>query len=215
MGIISLRSASHTQIILKKRYNGTMDFELLNAVANLETPEGVIALPGPDGYALAARLDRPKALSRIVRITGGKDAMLLLGRDINAFTPYVESIPVKAFDLMSRHWPGALMILLHKGTNLPDSVTSQAQVSLMQPANPLLLDLLSLIPGGILAVSCSGRQGEKAPFKALEVFNTFGDDVDFVLQNDALCLESAPPTMVSVKPDGSVHLLRRGPVVLD
>lgn len=193
-----------------------MDFELLNAVANLETPEGVIALPGPDGYALAARLDRPKALSRIVRITGGKDAMLLLlGRDINAFTPYVESIPVKAFDLMSRHWPGALIILLDRSGNLPDSVTSQSQVSLMQPAQPLFLDLLSLVPGGILAISCSGRQGEKAPLKALEVFNTFGDDVDFVLENDVLCLESAPPTMVSVKPDGSVHLLRRGPVVLD
>jgi len=192
-----------------------MDFDLLNAVSNLETPDGVIALPGPDGYALAARLDRPQALSRIIRITGGKDSMLLLGRDINAFTPYVDSIPVRAFDLMSRYWPGPLILLLEKSQNLPESLTNQPQVSLLQPDFPLLLDLLSLIPGGILAAASSGRKGEKAPRKAIEVLNTFGDDVDFVLRDDEMVLESAAPTVVSVNPDGDVHLLRSGRVVLD
>ncbi len=192
-----------------------MDFDLLNAVSNLETPDGVIALPGPDGYALAARLDRPQALNRIVRITGGKDSMLLLGRDINAFTPYVDTIPVRAFDLMSRHWPGPLILLLEKSQNLPESVTSQPQVSLLQPDFPILLDLLSLIPGGALAAACSGRKGENAPRKAIDVLNTFGDDVDFVLGDDEMVLESAAPTVVSVNPDGDAHLLRSGRVVLD
>jgi L-threonylcarbamoyladenylate synthase len=192
-----------------------MDFALLNAVSNLEKPDGVIAIPGPDGYVLAARLEHPQALFRINRMTGRHEGMLLLGRDVDAFLPYIETIPLSGFELMKRYWPGALILLLTKKSALPEAVTPHTQVKLMQPESPMLLDLLYLIGGGILATGCASRDGEPPNMTAEAVFDTFGDDVDYVLQDDELVQEGGAPTVVSVDSEGSIHLLRSGRIVLD
>jgi L-threonylcarbamoyladenylate synthase len=192
-----------------------MDFALLNAVSNLEKPDGVVAIPGPDGYVLASRLDHPQALSRINRMTGRQDGMLLLGFDIDAFLPYLDTIPLRAFELMERYWPGLLILMLQRSPQLSELVTQHAQVRIMQPENRLLQDLLSLNPGGILATGCASRTGEPPALSAVEVFNTFGDDVDYVLTDDGSILESGVPTVVSVDQNGAVHLLRSGRIVLD
>lgn len=192
-----------------------MDFDLLNAVSVLEDPKGIIALPGPEGYALAARTDHPKALARIARICGKNRDVLLLGRDIAAFSPFIESLPDAARALMARYWPGSLIILLSKNALASDTLIPGPFARLMQPEAPLLLDLLSLIPGGILAATFSGRLGEPAPMSAQAVFNTFGDDVDYVLPQDEDILESGVPTVVSVDRHGTIHLLRSGRIVLD
>jgi tRNA A37 threonylcarbamoyladenosine synthetase subunit TsaC/SUA5/YrdC len=192
-----------------------MDLTLLNALSNLEKPDGVVAIPGPDGYMLASRLDHPQALSRIHRMTGRDEGMLLIGRDIDAFLPYLAAVPLEAFELMKQHWPGLLIILLHKNSQLPELITPQSHVKVMQPDNPLLLDLLSLNPGGLLATSCASRDGEPPALGAEDVFNTFGDDVDYVLQNDESVREGGAPTVISVDPEGTIHLLRSGRIVLD
>jgi len=192
-----------------------MDFDLLNAVSLLETSNGIVAIPGPEGYGLASRPDRTETLERIQRITGSDSTMLLLGRDINAFTPYVETIPKPAFDLMTRHWPGLLIMQLPKASLVPANVCREAFVSLIQPEAPLLLDLLSLIPGGLLAISSSGRMGDVSPKTAQAVFDMFGDDVDYVLQQDDAVPQSEVATVVSIDQDGEIHLLRSGRIVLD
>lgn len=192
-----------------------MDFELLNAVSILESPHGIVAIPGPEGYSLVARLDRPDTLGRIARITGNNADMLLLGRDINAFTPYVATIPERAFDLMSRYWPGLLIVKLTKTAFLPQYISAGPMAMLMQPEAPLLLDLLSLVPGGILAASLTGRVGDPLPQTGQAVFDMFGDDVDFVLEQDETILQSGLATIVSIDQDGAVHLLRSGRIVLD
>jgi L-threonylcarbamoyladenylate synthase len=192
-----------------------MDFALLNAVSNLEKPDGVIAIPGPDGYVLASQLNHPQALYRINRMTGRQEGMLLLGRDVDAFLPYVEAVPLEAFELMKRYWPGNLILLLTKKSALPEAVTSYSQVKLMQPVSIILLDLLSLIGGGILATSCASRNGEAPNLTADAVFDTFGDDVDYLLRDDEMVQEGGAPTVVSVDPSGAIHLLRSGRIVLD
>jgi L-threonylcarbamoyladenylate synthase len=192
-----------------------MDFALLNALSNLEKPDGVVAIPGPDGYVLASRLEHEQALARINRMTSRQDGMLLIGFDIDAFLPYLDTLPLAAFELMKQYWPGLLILMLQKSPRLPELVATQTQVKVMQPDNRLLLDLLSLNPGGILATSCASRNGEPPSLSAVEVFNTFGDDVDYVLQDDDSIREGGAPTVVSVDTNGTVHLLRSGRIVLD
>lgn len=193
-----------------------MNFDLLNAIAYLEKPDGIVAIPGLDSYCLAARPDHEQALARIHRVTRQPDQLLLLGIEKEAFQPYLDVIPPTGQQLMQRYWPDALVLMLPAKASVSETITAgRGKVKLMQPDNPLLLSLLSLVPEGVLAVSYAARVGIQPACTAVDVYNTFGEDVDFVLPGDDLVREASAPTVVSVERDGEVHLLRSGRIVLD
>lgn len=192
-----------------------MDLSLLNALSYLEKPDGLIALPGPESYVLAVRPEHPEALSRLRRIKGDTEPLLLLGRDIAAFSPFIDTLPHQAEFLMNRYWPGPLIILLDKSGDLPPAFSQHEQVKLLQPESETILDFLSLIPGGLLATLCAARVADPPARTAAAVYDSFGDDVDLILADDNALRESAAPTVISVEAGGTVHILRSGSIVLD
>lgn len=192
-----------------------MDFTLLNALSNLEKPEGLIAMPGPEHYVLAVRPDYPEALARLHRVKGTTEPLLLLGWDLEAFSPYVEPLPAKALQLIQQYWPGPLVLMVQRSNQLSDSFSQHCQVKIMQPDNQTLRDFLALNPGGLLATLCASRASDPPTRTATAVYNSFGDDVDFVIEDDRALEESVAPTVISVEADGTVHLLRNGGIVLD
>jgi L-threonylcarbamoyladenylate synthase len=193
-----------------------MNFDLLNAVSHLERLDGIVAIPGLNCYWLASRPGHVQALARIRRVTGQQEPFMLLGREKEAFGPYLESLPPVGEALMRRYWPGALVILLPAQASVSERITAgRGQVQLMQPESPLLLALLSLVPEGVLAVSNANRSAAATAVTAHDVYNAFGEDVDFVLPGDDWIRESLSPTVVSVEGDGKLHLLRSGAIVLD
>jgi L-threonylcarbamoyladenylate synthase len=192
-----------------------MDFSLLNAVSNLERRDGVIAVPGGVCYALACRPDYPDALARMHRIKGLAEPLLLLGWDLDALTPYVENIPGKARTLIERHWPGPLILMLPKSGLPCDTITPHTKIKLMRPEEPLIRDLLSLMPHGVLATACAGRRQDQPAQTAMDVLNTFGDDIDYILVDDYAVREAVAPTVASIEADGTVRVLRSGRIVLD
>jgi tRNA A37 threonylcarbamoyladenosine synthetase subunit TsaC/SUA5/YrdC len=181
----------------------------------MEKPDGLIALPGPEGYMLAVRPDRPLALQRLYRLREQPEPLLLLGWDLQAFTPFIEPLPPGSAQLIKRHWPGPLIILLEKCRQLPQEFSPFGQLKILQPGCRLLSDLLALNPTGLLITLGAARGTDPAVRQAAEVYNTFGDDVDFVVQGDAEVLESVAPTVVWVKPNDEIQLLRSGAIVLD
>ncbi len=192
-----------------------MDLTLLNALSYLEKPDGLIALPGPEGYILAVRPDRPAALERLYRLKGHSEPLLLMGWDLPAFDPFIAPLPTEAERLIRQHWPGPLIILLEKCKQLPEEFSPLCSLKIMQPDNAMLLDLLSLNPTGLLLTLGAARGTDPPAREATAVYNTFGDDVDFVVHGDVEILESVAPTVVWVKPNDEIQLLRSGAIVLD
>ena len=197
-----------------------MAFELLNAVSYLERPDGVVAVPGLDSYYLAAHPFHEEALRRIHRITRHtketQEGFLLLGYDQAALLPYCGELPASAKTLMHKHWPGSLVLILPaEGSVFKDIVGLSGQVKVMQPECKLLRSLLSMIPGGVLAVSCASKNNAAPMSTAMEIYNAFGEDVDYVLPGDDLVQEASSPTVVSIWQNGEIHLLRSGGIVLD
>jgi L-threonylcarbamoyladenylate synthase len=192
-----------------------MDFTLLNALSNLEKPEGLIAIPGPEHYVLAVRPDHPQALARLHRVKGNTEPLLLLGWDLDAFTPYIEPLHPKARQLIQQYWPGPLVLMVQRSHDLPHTFSQQGHVKIMQPNNQTLRDFLALNPGGLLATLCASRASDPPARTATAVYNSFGDDVDFVIEDDEALEENVAPTVISVEADGTVHLLRNGGIVLD
>ncbi|WP_303674588.1 L-threonylcarbamoyladenylate synthase [Vampirovibrio chlorellavorus] len=192
-----------------------MDLTLLNALSHLEKPDGLIALPGPEGYILAVRPDRPTALERLARLKGRTEPLLLLGWDLPAFTPFIGPLPPKATALIKRHWPAPLILLLDQPQPSPETFSAWGPLKILQPDSALLMDLLSLNPTGLLVTLGAGRGTDLPAREAAAVYNTFGDDVDFVVHGDAEVLESVAPTVVRVKSNDEIQLLRSGAIVLD
>jgi tRNA A37 threonylcarbamoyladenosine synthetase subunit TsaC/SUA5/YrdC len=195
-----------------------MDFTLLDAVASLEKPDGLIAVPEYSSYMLTCRIDRPEALARMARIRKSTLplAWILLGRDFNALQPYVERVQNPTESIMCQHWPGALAIRLSTSVQGRDALPLHSDtLTVMQPDVPLLLDLLSLIPGGILVALEAARGTESPAETMLEVYNAFGDDVDYVLMAEEMPDASRPATLIEFSENGEMRILRSGRVVLD
>jgi len=193
-----------------------MYFNLLNAVSHLERLDGVIAIPGLDTYCLAARPGHDAAMARMRRITQQQGAFLVIGCDREALEPFWGELPTAGQRLIRKHWPGPLILLLAANWDVSEVLTAkQGQVQVMLPECGFLQALLAMLPDGALAVCAASRYGVPPALTALEVYNSFGEDVDYVLPGDELVREALAPTVVSIGEDGEIHLLRSGGIVLD
>jgi tRNA A37 threonylcarbamoyladenosine synthetase subunit TsaC/SUA5/YrdC len=193
-----------------------MYFNLLNAVSYLERSDGVIAIPGLDTYCLAARPAHEQALKRIHRITRREESFLMLGCDQAALEPFWRELPEAGQRLIRKHWPGVLVLALDARENLSATLTAHhKQMKFMMPECGLLQALLAMQPDGALAVCAANRLELPVACTALDVLNSFGEDVDYVLPGDDLVREAVAPTVVSVDAGGEIHLLRSGGIVLD
>jgi tRNA A37 threonylcarbamoyladenosine synthetase subunit TsaC/SUA5/YrdC len=194
-----------------------MDFDLLNAVSYLEKPDGVIAAPLKSRYVLACRVEHNEALGKIYRLscTQSDWQPVLLGYDINALEPFMSNPPASATRLMQQYWPGGLIIRMSNGVCLRDEWFNPALLGLMQSDDALMRDILSLQSGGVLLAVDACRYDDPPARSAASLYNSFGDDVDFVLERDEAVWGSVPETVISIERDGALRILRSGEVVLD
>jgi L-threonylcarbamoyladenylate synthase len=192
-----------------------MDLSLLNAVSNLEQSAGVIALPVGTSYVLACRADHDEALARLRRVKGFSEPWLLIGWEMDALRPFVQTLPEAAEHLMEAYWPGPLVLMLSKSDALSAEDAEPSQVKLLQPQEAIVQDLLALIPGGVLVTTCAGRFRDQPACTAEAVLDTFGDDVDYVLVDDETVKDAESPTVAAIEMDGRVRVLRSGRIVLD
>lgn len=206
-----------------------MDFDLLNAVSNLEPPDGVIALPTTGGYWLAGRPTHPQAVARAARLVkkvfpaaqapaasqAWEEGPLLLGWEPAALSAFASDWPATAQALIQRYWPGDLILQLPVPAGFPAFLAVDGLVRVQQPADPRILDLLAMTPGGVLAARRMEDVAGQPVTQAKTVYDQWGEDVDFVLRDTRPCLSPCSPTEVRVPPQGAIRLLWQGGLVLD
>jgi len=194
-----------------------MDFDLLNAVSYLEKPDGVVAIPLKSRYALSCRVKHNEAMGKLYRLSCTQHDWqpILLGYDFNALEPFLSHPPANAIRLMQQYWPGDLVICMPKGVHLQNEWFKPAQLGLMQPDDTIVREILSLQPGGALLVVDACRYDDPPAQTAVGLHNSFGDDVDFVLNRDEAIRQASVETVVSIESDGALRILRSGEVVLD
>ncbi len=194
---------------------------LLNAIAALERPDGVIAFPTDTVYGLGCKIDHPEAIEKIYRIKGRSETkpLVLLGAREDVFIPFIQCLPDSATQLMVNYWPGPLTLVLPKTDDVPDLVTKGfPTVAMRIPDCPILLDLLSLVPGGVLATTSANLSGNPPCLKAEDVIKIFGPSghtIDWLLEEDTAIKDSKASTVVAVETDGTLRVLRTGRIIID
>ena len=176
---------------------------------------GIVAMRTDTVYGLLASASRPDALRRLatlkVRATG--KPFVLLASDWITVRSVTSHLPPAARVLGTRHWPGALTLVLPAAASLPDEViASGPTVALRIPDDRLLLAILGELRA-VIAAPSANRAGETPATSAAEVVEIFGSGVDLVL-------DGGPPveTRASTIVDCSLRspeILRPGPVIPD
>ncbi len=173
-----------------------------------------VAVPTETVYGLAADATNPTAVARIYEAKGRP-----------AFNPLIVHVPdlaaaerLATFDTTARalalaHWPGPLTLVLpHRGT-LPAIVTAGLPtVAIRVPAHPAMQAVLRAT-GCPLAAPSANASGTISPTRAEHVLKTLDGRIALILDAGptGVGLES---TIVAVASDGSLRLLRPGPLDL-
>jgi L-threonylcarbamoyladenylate synthase len=107
--------------------------------------------------------------------------LLVLVDSIAMVERLVVEVPARARELMARHWPGALTLVLRAGAEVPREVTAgSGTVGVRLSALPLARALVSALGEPITAPSAN-PSGLAAPTTAAEVARYFEHGVALVL----------------------------------
>lgn len=181
------------------------------AAASLERGE-LVVIPTDTVYGIAARIDRPRALERLIEVKRRpKDLpipVLVAGFD--------EAQSIGIFDehasrLARAWWPGPLTIVVGRAPGFDVELGGDgATVGLRVPDHLVALALLER--SGALATSSANVSGETTPAGIRLIAEIFGDEV-------SVYVEGNPPpggvasTVVAVQ-NGTLHVIREGDLTM-
>jgi L-threonylcarbamoyladenylate synthase len=190
------------------------DSEVLDAAAAVLNSGGTVAFPTESFYGLGADALSPEAVRRVFRIKGRPESkpLLVLVDSMERALALVEGASPGARELMARHWPGPLTLVLRAAPLVPTEVTAgSGTVGVRVPGHAVALGLVRAAGMPVTAPSAN-PSGGAPPTRAGEVAASFGDAVDFILDAGATA-GGAGSTLAdcTVWPP---RILRQGPIRL-
>jgi L-threonylcarbamoyladenylate synthase len=188
--------------------------EVLDAAAAILQGGGLVAFPTESFYGLGADALDPRALTRVFAVKGRPESkpLLVLVDSVKMVEGLVSELPAGARDLMTRHWPGALTLVLKAAVDLPDKLTAgTGTVGVRMPGHPVALALVRATGLAVTAPSAN-PSGAEPPTTALDVRRYFEDAVDLILDGGTTA-GGAGSTIAdcTVWPP---RILRQGPVTI-
>ena len=162
---------------------------------------GVAVIPTDTVYGLAARPDFEEAVDRLYTIKGreAKKPIALLASDVEAIGRFGYPIEGKAKELAEKYWPGALtMVIGAEGFRIPDHAKTRELIAAC---------------GGVLRVTSANLSGRRPATDAPQALKDVGLSADYVV-DDGVSPGGVPSTVVRVKADGSIEVLREGAIRL-
>lgn len=185
-----------------------MSAELERASAILATG-GVVAVPTDTVYGLAARLDRPDAISAVFELKGRPQGLALpvLVAGEGQLGEVVTEWPPAAHVLAERFWPGPLTMVVPAPPAVGRLLGGEgATVGVRHPRHPVIEGLLRLC--GPLAVTSANLHGRPPCTSAAEVTAVFGAGAVAAVLDGGRC-DGEASTVVDLSA-GPARCLRAG-----
>jgi L-threonylcarbamoyladenylate synthase len=199
-----------------KTFLNTPEIETIKHV--LHKSDGIIAFPTDTVWGMGCLVENFQAVDRIYEIKGRDRSkpLILLGSKIDYLIPYLKYIPDKAWDLINKHLPGAVTLVLPKNENVSDYITSGFDtVGIRIPDFPPFIELLEkVVDSHVLATTSANLSGSGATAFKKDVENILGDDVDYILDNYGIASKGMESTVISVDVSGNVNMLRQGSIIV-
>jgi L-threonylcarbamoyladenylate synthase len=187
---------------------------LMRQAAQVLRDGGLVAFPTETFYGLGATGLDSAATRRVFAAKGRPASMpLLLLVDSRAMAATVATvIPAHAAQLMERHWPGALSLVLPASHRVPAEVTAgTGTVGVRVSAHPVARALVRALGEPVTAPSANPTGGAP-PVTAEEVLAHFDGVIELIL--DAGPTPGGAPSTVLDVTVNPPRLLRQGAVLV-
>ena len=183
---------------------------IADAAAVLEAG-GVVAFPTETFYGLGVAALDPVAVRRLFALKGRPESRpILVLVDEPARIERFAVLTTPARELIVRHWPGPLTLVLPARQELPTELTAgTATIGVRQPGHAVARALAAALGGPVTAPSAN-LTGEAPPTTAKEVLRVFEDKLDLVLDGGATA-GGMPSTVLDVTVEPP-RVLREGAV---
>jgi len=185
--------------------------EAIDSAVAIMKAGGLVAFPTESFYGLGADALNARAVERVFEVKGRPESkpLLVLVGSIAMVEDLVVAIPAGARELMRRHWPGPLTLVLAAGARVPDALTAgSGTVGVRMPGHPIALGLVQAARFPVTAPSAN-PSGEPPATTAAAVEQYFGDRVELVLDGGATA--GGTGSTIADCTSWPPRILRRGP----
>ncbi|PCH92207.1 threonylcarbamoyl-AMP synthase [Candidatus Kaiserbacteria bacterium] len=117
-------------------------------------------------------------------------------------------IPTYCIDLLEKHWPGALTVIVKKRAPFPKNLAAGDTIALRQPDHEDLLELLTSV-GGALAATSANISGKTPLLTYDDAYATFSEKATVILPGKVVT--EKPSTIIDCTGEEPV-VVREGPV---
>ena len=176
-----------------------MDAAVILAAARIISEGGVIAFRTDTFYGLGADPFNATAVAKIRELKGREEnkPILLLLADASVADRFIADRSKQFEEVARKFWPGPLTIVGRAVANLPAEITAgTGTVGVRVPANNGVRDLVRQC-GGALTATSANPSGSEPARSAKEVFDYFGDQIDFILDGGEVTA-TEPSTVLDV-----------------
>ena len=173
--------------------------------------DGLVAFPTETFYGLGAAALRPSAVRRVFEVKGRPEGkpLLVLVDSIAMAEGLAAVVGPRARELMARHWPGPLTLVLPARRDVPAEVTAgSGTIGVRLSAHPVARALVSALGGPITAPSANPTD-QLPPTTAAGVVAYFGDAA--LVLDGGVTPGGAPSTVLDVTVEPP-RLIRAGAI---
>lgn len=189
----------------------------LRAAAAALRAGGVVLLPTDTVYGLAALTPDAEEGLFVLKGRPADRSIAVLVADRPAAESLADSVPPALAELMDRHWPGPLTVVLPRPqTSGPQIGGDRDTVGVRCPDHPWLRRLLAEV--GPLATTSANRHAQQTPTRAGEALAALPPDLDsgaaITVAIDGGPCSGQASTVVAWQ-EGRLKVLRPGPLSLE
>ncbi len=184
--------------------------------ADILSGGGLVAVPTETVYGLAARADSEAAVARIFAAKGRPSFNpLIVHVGTMEAAKRLARFDSQAERLAAAHWPGPLTLVLPRRPEAelaPAATAGLDTVAIRMPAHAHMRELLEAT-GFPIAAPSANRSGFISPTTAGHVRISLAGRIDAILDAGP-CAAGLESTIVAVRGDGQLEVLRPGPLFL-
>lgn len=190
-----------------------LDFKKINET--LEN-DGVIAFVTDTVWGLGCLPTSEKAVQKIYNIKkrDNKKPLILMSNDIKYLRKYVKPLSIMANELIEKHFPGALTLVVNKSENTPDFITSNMEtVGIRVPNNKTFSQICENINGHVLATTSANLSNEPPALTYEQTVEYLGDKIDLIIKDYGEKAKGKASTVAGIFPN-KITIFRQGDVII-
>ena len=175
---------------------------------------GVIVFVTDTVWGVGCLPDNRKGVKKIYSLKqreASKPLILMSDKKENLL-PYVKNVSKKAKEVMDRHFPGALTVVLERSDKTPLFVTSDKEtVGIRVPDNKIFQKLCQNIDGHVLATTSANISGEPPALDYKTAYENLKDLTDIIIEDEEEHATGEPSTVLQII-GNDVIIFRQGSV---